>query len=271
MRARSAYFLRSTSSYQRGFSPIVVTATLSLVALLAVTGWQIDRVVRNKNVATSYVAKAALQAQDDSGIDLSTFLSDSAEVGSTVIGSTVLDGLIGKYNSLQAQGIYTEEVGEKVAEKMAATLTAPVAYRTYAAADVTTVPDTSYERMLAYRSDLQTSLSPLLKNTQAEFEIFAYYVKTNDASYLTELREVAENYRAAIRASVRVVVPKDAQNQHLGILNAMEEFAATLDAMAANADDPFAAVTLLRTYNQAEQHMFVSYKLLADYYRQKKS
>ena len=150
---------------------------------------------------------------------------------------------------------------------MAVALKAPVEYHAYTASDITIIADTSYERMLAYRSDLQKSLAPLLKNTQPEFEIFAYYVDTKDRAYLTKLQAIAANYRAAASATSRVSPPRDALAQHLGILNAMEEFA----ALAANADDPFAAVALLRTYNEAESRVLFSFKALATYYRQKQS
>jgi len=110
-----------------------------------------------------------------------------------------------------------------------------------------------------------------LKNTQPEYEIFAYYVSTKDKKNLEKLRAAAQNYRAAAGATAHVVPPKDALNEHLGILNSTEEFAATLDVLVANADDPFASVAALRTYNQAEADVLDSFSALAKYYREKKS
>ncbi len=49
----------------------------------------------------------------------------------------------------------------------------------------------------------------------------------------------------------------------------MEEFAATLDQLAAHADDPFASVALLRGYNQAETDMLTSFNSLASYFKSK--
>ena len=253
----------------RGFSAIFVTAAASLVILLAVGGWQIERAVRERNNATSYVATSDSNASGGDTLAASSTLY--ADDGTTPLGSAVLDGLVEKYFSLQQQGLYTREVAAKVAENMAEDLEAPLSYRTYSAADIQTAADTSYARMLAYRGDLQVSLTPLLKNTEPEYEIFAYYVSTKDKKNLEKLRAAAQNYRAAASATARVIPPKDALPQHLGILNAMEEFAVALDTLAANADDPFASVVVLRTYNQAETNVLTSFASLAKYYREKQS
>lgn len=253
----------------RGFSHIFVTAAVSLVVLLAVGGWQIERAVRERGNATSYVATSDSNTPGADALTASSTLS--FDDGTTPLGSAVLDGLVAKYFSLQQQGLYTREVAAKTVEKMAEDLVAPLSYHTYSAADVQTAADTSYARMLAYRGDLQVSLTPLLKNTEPEYEIFAYYVSTKDKKHLEKLQAAAQNYRAAANATARVIPPKDALPQHLGILNAMEEFAVALDTLAANADDPFASVVVLRSYNQAETNVLTSFASLAKYYREKQS
>src|SRR3989338_4430007 len=253
---------------QAGFSAIFATAGVSLVVLLVVAVWQIGSALRERGDATSYVATSA-------GTETSTTTGNAdvtlSEDGTTPLGAAVLDGVVEEYLSLQEQGIYTEDAGAKSAEKMAQDLIAPLSYRTYTAADISTASDTSYGRMLAYRTDLQVSLAPLLKNTQAEFEIFASYVDTKDTAYLEKLRAAAQNYRAAANATARVVPPKDALAHHLAVLNALEKFAVALDTLAANADDPFASVVVLRSYNQAETNVLTSFASLAKYYREKRS
>ena len=258
------------SSGEAGFSPIFVTAAVSLVVLLAVAGWQIDSALRVRGDATSYVATgdgSGVPAGDDSAARPALSSGDET----TPLGSAVLDGIVEKYLSLQQQGLYTPEVAAKTAEKMAEGLVVPLSYRTYTAADIPVAADTSYARMLAYRGDLQVSLAPLMKNTEPEYEIFAYYVSTKDTKNLEKLRAAAQNYRAAAGATARVVPPKDALSYHIGVLNALEEFAVALDTLAANADDPFAAVVVLRTYNQAETNVLTSFASLAKYYREKRS
>ena len=97
---------------ERGFAPILITAVASLVALLAVAGWQIEKSLRDKSIATSYIATPAAEPSDSADSEIPTdFLSDSSgtEAGSTVLGSAVLDGLIAKYVSLQEQGLYTPD------------------------------------------------------------------------------------------------------------------------------------------------------------------
>lgn len=245
--------------------------------LIAAIGWEIRQMTRgtDSTISYSYVA-SDIERSADAGINsISAPLTTDEDAPApeledfSPIGIAVLDGLVTKYNALQDQGMYTEEVGKKVAEKMASALKPTVPYTAHTSADIKTDSDTSYDRILQYRADLRDSLLSLLKNTQPEFEIFAYYVDTRDTKYLERLKEVAGDYRDAASKSAGVVVPQDAVEEHLAILNAMEHFAAMLDAMAANATDPFASVALLRTYNQAEADMLLSFQALTVYYKQK--
>lgn len=266
-------YTREPASRQDGFAPIVVTAALSVVVLLAVAGWEIQKNLQEKQEVSSFIAIRGendpidLENTSDSGGSGASF-STSTDVIS-YIGPAVLDHLVGAYLQMQEDGTYTASGGEKVAENLASVVRAPVEYRAYQGSDLKTDSDTSYQRMLAYRSDLRDALAPLLKNTQPEYEIFALYASTKDSVYLAALRTVAQNYRDAQSAVARVIVPKDATPYHLGILNAMGEFAATLDAMARHADDPFAAVALLRTYNEGEVDILTSFNALTTYYKSK--
>jgi hypothetical protein len=263
-------------SHASGFSAIGVTAAFSVFVLVAAVGWEIRQMVQGSGTV-SYVATH--KAEEHPSIATDNPSTSSLESATTTlslddfspIGVAVLDELVTKYTTLQNQGLYTEEIGEKVAEKMATTLKPSVSYTARTSSDINTDSDTSYSRMLKYRADLRDSLAPLLKNTQPEYEIFAYYVDTHDAVYLERLKEVAGHYREAVSATARVVAPQDAVREHVAILNAMEQFAATLDAMAVNATDPFASVVLLRSYNAAEADMLFSFKALASYAKNKSS
>ncbi len=270
-----ASFVRYTNcvekerSYVSGFSAIGVTAALAVLILVTTVGWQIWQTIREKDAKTSYVATDTQTTEEATASNDNPLVTASSATGTTVLGASILADIVSRYASLQQQGIYTHDVGQQVAEKMAATLKPEVSYTQYGVADIKTNTDTSKEGALAYRQALQLSLMPLLKNTQPEFEIFAYYIDTKDEVYLTRLKEIARDYRAAASATALVVVPKDAAPEHVAILNAMQQFAATLDAMAENATDPFASAALLRTYNQAEADMLTSFKSLALYYQQK--
>jgi hypothetical protein len=256
----------------RGFSPIFITAALSVLILLAVAGWEMNQSLQAKNAPP---VPAPVSAQD-----VPAALADTADAASTSsaatssdpisdIGTTVLNQLEGAYTQMQEAGVYSTTTAQEAGESLAPYVTASVSYPTFSSGDIKTDPDTSYARMLTYRNDLRTSLAPLLKNTEPEYEIFAYYTDTKDASYLTKLKDVAQNYRDAANLTANVSVPADAVPYHIAILDAMEEFAATLDAMAAHASDPFASVALLRSYDQAESDMLTSFNALTTYYKSK--
>lgn len=259
----------------RGFAPIIITAAISIIAVLAVIGWQVEKTIQQKQDSSSFIA---LPPGGDS-TDAGDVLDDQNAIGSALsatssdllsyIGPAVLDQILGAYAQMKQNGTYTLSGGEKAATDLAPDVKAPVEYRAYQTSDLKTDSNISYARMLTYRSDLREALAPLLKNSQPEYEIFALYTSTKDPKYLTQLQNIAQNYRDAQSATVKVVVPRDATPYHIGIVNAMGEFAATLEAMSTHADDPFASVALLRTYNEGEADMLTSFNALTTYYKSK--
>lgn len=189
--------------------------------------------------------------------------------GISNIADNVMGALVGSYVTLAENGSYTPEEGEKIAEDIAASLKASVSYPIYSQIDIKTDTDTSYERMLTYRNDLRIALEPLLKNPGYELSLFANYIESRDARYLEQLRETATNYRLAIESAGNVVVPEDAASQHVGILNALSEFGAIVGRLSKHADDAFASAALLRTYNDSEANLVISFDSLASYYKSK--
>lgn len=189
--------------------------------------------------------------------------------GISNIGENVMGALVGSYVTLAESGSYTPEEGGKIAEDIAASLKASVSYLVYSQIDIKIDTDTSYERMLTYRNDLRIALEPLLKNPGYELGLFATYIESRDARYLEQLKETAINYRLAIENAANVVVPEDAASQHVGILNALSEFGAIVERLSKHADDAFASAALLRTYNDSEANLVVSFDSLASYYKSK--
>lgn len=257
-------------------------AAAAVVVLLGASAYQVRHAFITLGAPSSYVAPDAPDTAVATGdasfqqelmlLGLATTSDPSASSDtdpSAMIGPVVVAQLIGQYAGLVETGTYTPEKGATAAGSIAPYVRAAISYKTYNAADIRTDVDTSYERMLRYRADLRDALAPLLQNTQQEFELYAKYVETSDPSYLDELSAAALNYRAAASNTASLVVPRDALNYHLDILNAMALFAATIEEMSDETADPFASAALLRSYNTAEQKMFVSFDSLSNYYGQK--
>jgi hypothetical protein len=266
---------------------MAIAAALSVVALLGIGIWQIWGAVHaGGTLSAENKTLAPLIEQTEtpfSGLDWQSELIAGTETtsgsgtaasdadGISNIAGNVTGVLIDSYTTLAGSGGYTREQGEAVAEDVAESLRAHVSYTAYSGNDLKVDADTSYARMLAYRNDLRIALEPLLKNTEAEYATFARYVDTGDAKYLVQLKNAAGNYRAAAENAAKLTVPADALPHHVGILNSLSEFAAMLDALADHGDDPFASVALLRTYNTAEQNVFLSFDAIARYARNKQS
>ncbi len=272
-------------AYGGGLSGIVVTAVFSVAVLLTALFWQITSTIESKRASLQAVSnysekESASAAQENAPRNTADLpqLGIAENIPETKpydpndlsqIGDNALGKLIGEYASLKQSGAYTAEAGERVAESVASSLTAPVAYAPILESDIRVDPDATYVRMLQYRSDMRIAFAPLLQNTEAEFAVFARYVETRDESNLAELSGYAERYRKAAENAKSAVVPKDSVSYHARIINSLLQFAATLEAMVKHADDPMASLALLRTYNSAELKVFTSFNSLATFQRNK--
>lgn len=262
---------RDVPSRHAGRSPIGVSAVLSLSALVAVVLWQAIVPLRADNTGDPVSFRSMTATAQSASADATS--SDAARASNpndfSQIGADAFGTLIGTYVSTKQSGTYTPAQGETIANTIADSVQAPVSYTSYTKSDVATDADTSYRRMLAYRSDLRRALTPLLLNTKPELGMFEAYVETGDKSNLDELAAVAGRYRESADAAMRVIVPKDAVSSHLGVANSLLKFSVTLEAMVKNANDPMATLALLRTYNDAEQYVFTSFNALASYEKSK--
>lgn len=281
----SGRFYRIGTAEERGFTPLSVTAIGAVLLLVAIFGWRaIGGGAGNTPTFTATVPGevpgADARAEDigfpetlltagDTPLPASTS-TDSSLSGLSSIGADVMNQLIGTYVVLKQNGGYTQADGEAVANTLAEYLRAEISPKISTKADLATTNDTSYNRMLVYRADLRESFAPLLENTAAEFEIFALYVDTRDEKYLKQLLTAAARYREAADQTIRVVVPADLASYHLALVNALEEFATTLEQMAGVGDDAFASLALLRTYNSAETRLLNAFNALASAQADKK-
>jgi len=259
------------------FSPIVIAAAFSVVILIAAIGWQATRSVETVN-SGAFAAPGKVYAVQNEDAYQGAWMDAVGDEGSAALSGPndfsqtqydVFGELLGTYVALKTSGAYTEEKGADVANRIAEATVAPVSYVALAKSDIKTDPDISYNRMLAYRSDLQIALAPLLLNSESELGIFNDYVQTHDKYHLEVLGKGAGRYHKTVELLSAVTVPQDALDYHLGIANSLLAFATTLDALIKNADDPMATLALLRTYNSAEENVYTSFNSLASYQKRK--
>mgnify|MGYP001559802876 FL=1 len=270
------------------FSRMATFASLSVLALVVVSAWQIHQIflrgnsVSAKNAENSSLGERAStpygnvdwqapipNASDELSPSSSANASEDKDGISNIEGN-VARVLLGSYTALNEAGIYTREDGEKIAKDIAISLRANISYKIYGVDDIKIDSDTSYDRMLAYRSDLRKALEPLLGNPGYELKLFANYIGSNNPIYTEKLAVTSKNYQKAVAQAANITVPEDAAQEHLGILNALSEFGTIVEKMATHADDAFAAAALLQTYNTGEINLLTSFNSLATYYRSKK-
>ncbi|KKW17456.1 MAG: hypothetical protein UY58_C0003G0033 [Candidatus Magasanikbacteria bacterium GW2011_GWA2_50_22] len=261
------------------FSPMAFAAVFSVVIFLAALGWRATRTIEtlNPNSFSDTSGINGLRNNDGRVITAGATVGAQARAYATSsdpnnfsnVQYDVFGQLLGAYVELKNSGTYTEGKGVDLANRIAETTMAPVAYAEITRDKIKTDADVSRERVIAYRSDLQTALAQLLLNTESELGIFNRYAQTQDKHHLETLREVAGRYHKTVSLLSAMTVPKDALDYHLGITNSLLEFATTLDAMMRNADDPMATLALLRTYNMAEENVYASFNSLASYEKRK--
>jgi hypothetical protein len=255
------------------FTRLGALAILSVATLVGVAAWQATAEWRPEILVASAAAEqpvfeSPLRQQEMLLLGLADTAygeGTSEEDPITLISPQILAQLAGKYESLVQSGTLSEESAAAAAAEIAPNVRAYVVYTPLTATDVRTSADTSYERMLIYRTEMQKALAPLLSNTSAEYAIFASYLETGNLADLEELRRVAGNYAAASTAMKSLQVPADALDTHLAIANALARFSSTLVSLATHADDPLGSAALLRTYNDAELALVLAFDQFAKY------
>ena len=253
---------------QRGFSSFAVTAALCVgVLVLSIIYTTMPRTSNNPR---TLITETSLQDQIDPDMIVTDPKSNatSSISGLSPLGDAVLNRIVNAFSSPSGQNA-TSSDATSTAEQIARALMPVINARAYVAHDLKTTSDTSLARILTYRSDLRDSLAPLLSIPEPEYVTFSRYIQSHNASNLVALEHDADLYRSAASSTLHVIVPQDAVSYHIGILNAMEGFAAKLDALASHAKDPFASAALLKSYNEGEQEILISFNSLAQYYRTK--
>lgn len=254
--ARSGFF---------GISSFRLTAYLAVLVLVGFVGWNMSS---GPSLSSPQIqATASASGVDDSLNELRSAASSTAK-NITPLGASIFAQAIVAFDKATQQAS-SSDAGLAAVQDFGAKIKPPVDYRTYAAGDISTVSDTSKDRVLSYRADLRTALEPLLENKEYELDVFAKYVDTKDTKYLQDLRLASQNYKRAIVNTEKVVAPADAASYQAAILTAMSEFSATLDALADNATDPFASSALLRTFTDAQDNMVASFNSIGKYASQK--
>jgi hypothetical protein len=253
-----------------GVSSFRLTAYAAVLVLVGVVGWGMGGAQSPKT--SPQVQTAALAGgsgtSSDSLAELASSTADTLPEGVTPLGASILAQAVVAFDKATQQAS-SSAAGVAAVQSFGAEVKPPVDYRTYAASDITTVQDTSKDRVLSYRADLRTALEPLLENKEYELDIFANYVNTKDPQYLDELRAASANYKLAIANTEKVVAPDDAASYQASILTAMSEFSSVLDALVDNASDPFASSALMRTYLDAQDNMVASFNSVGKYASQK--
>lgn len=238
------------------FSPMNIIAGFSAFVLTGAIAW--SALYRDTPPAPIFVRSADTKTVTDVGGFLQPTSTEATS--STSLGDAVLSQFAARYQALSASGVSPD-----TAATQAADIVPTIVSTTYAERDIPTNPDTSLAAVIRYRSDLREALAPLLANTTPELDVFARWIDTGDQQYLNELNAIADSYDTAIAQAKLVKTPIDAVHYQAGILNAMAQFSAALRALANHARDPIASLTLLRTYNMAEQQMFMAFNSLGIY------
>lgn len=282
--------------YNGGFVSISIAAAISIALLLGALSWKLAEYSRGplSPLPLKEIAPADVPENDtdkDGSPDWQEMLlgtntedptsrpakplgisKDTLETATStpLLGHTTED-LIGTimsgYLTLKEQGSYTPERGEALAETIARNMRAAIVYEQYDANALKTTTDSSRTRIEAYRLDMQQAVDPLLSIKEPAFATFGRYFETADEDALADLQKTATAYRQAENSVRAVIVPEPAVSAHLDVLNALSFSASVIEAMAAHAKNPIAALELLRAYTDVERTMVNSFDALAQYFQ----
>ena len=243
-----------------------VLAAVSVGLMVSAALWQSFFGITHSSESAISVAQSPAIVPETTSVEPTT-ASTSSTLALTPLGAGVLSQLSSAYNDLATHNMYSTSTRDAAVRNIVSSLRPDVTSHLYVAGELTTTPDSSRARLIAYRSDLQNALKPLLENKQYELSLYAHYVATNDGADLAALERAALNYHKAALAAAQITVPDVAVSVHLNTLNALERFGSTLATQTASVSDPFASAALLSSYNTAESDVFLSFNELVKLFR----
>lgn len=174
--------------------------------------------------------------------------------------------LVQEYVQVAGEAPLDQNKATLIGEKLASSIYTSTPYDPYAAADIQTTPDTSYQAVLAYRADMQRVLEPMISLPEPEFALYGRIVESGDQEAVQEMLRVADIYEAVAADLTTVTVPEDAVQYHLNATNSLGYFAEVLRDLVRYINDPIASFALLRAYNDAEAYVVNSFNTLSTYY-----
>lgn len=274
--------------YSRGASSIATAAALSVAILIAAIGSYVGEKASANRIAQVDTARIPAERQeyvpvaDADGNGTPDWQDELAKGGIAVststgqgttsdpvasVGDSLAQSLVSGYLSLKEHDAYTPERGEQLANTLVSGFRAPTIFEPHTKSSLTIEADVSKVRISKYRNDMREALSDMVDpNTEPDFSLFARFVATNDRTWLEKLSLSASQYRAAEEKVLKVPVPESAVEVHLRAVNAIGEFAETLERLVRFSSDPLATMALLRTYNDTEREFFLAFDALAEFY-----
>lgn len=177
----------------------------------------------------------------------------------------IIERLITRYVSLKQQDVYSPEEGEVLADNLVESLEITVPFVPYTRTTLQTEGVSTTSKRV-YEERMRNALAPLRAFTEPDLAIYARYVQDRNIATLAEVREHGLTYIQSAERVMAINPPADIVDDHVEVANALSYFGATLQKMAERAEDPVAALSLLRTYNQAEQYLGFTIGVLERYY-----
>ena len=178
----------------------------------------------------------------------------------------IAERLISRYVALKQRDAYDPEKGQALANEIVESLEVSIPFVPHMRDAIKTVQPSAPQKS-AYEKKVRAALAPLRAFTEPDLAIYAHYVQNKDIASLAEVREHGLAYIQAGEKMMKIEPPTDIVDDHIEAANALSYFGATLQKMAERAEDPIAALSLLRTYNQAEQYLGFTIEVLERYYR----
>lgn len=175
----------------------------------------------------------------------------------------LVDRLLTFYTSMKSSGTYTPEAGFDLAEELSSKLDVALAFKPFLTAEA----KTKQKSKEVYATEVRKTLAPLYAFDEPDIGVYARYLQNGDQKALGDLLLHAESYARTAEKLMLVAPPPDIVDDHVELANALSYFAVVLNAMVTYADDPMASLSLLRTYNSAEQYLGFTLGVLERYYK----
>ena len=174
--------------------------------------------------------------------------------------------IFGAYIQSKQQGSFDSASFDEVIAQAIESQFSQRAATQYALKDIETTTDISQPRTLMYRDQFQQAILPVTQIGEYELMTYGRAIESGDPAEFEKLTAAATIYDEIAQTLLTIIVPEDAAQAHLDLINSFATFASILNTMTKTPEDPLLTFIATRDFLEGEDAIKLAYSQIDIYF-----